>query len=337
MISDHHGFYHAIPLQSGSIALRVRVEDFGQHSLLPLLNVFGRLYHGTINKKYFNQLFQEKKQQFLAQLKSPDSTTEKFSDFRLRMIRLALTVEWKWPAFVNVVWDTPEWATGGGRILATGMCKKNPELALSVLFFNQAEAEVEVDQWLDQAVEVIDDQQLHRLLNVSYITDQSPTIQISSIIRQINNRTCLFLHGIIDDELEGYQHSQEPSQLKVLHNLQQWQATYPYPQLEIYTDWPELLQDSLNIWNYQVVGNISQFQIESTKPGRLEKLARIEHTRSTAQRHVMYIRQPRLIDLSEFLIWVDNEHTTFISQDWDFLLYRHDAQYKTRMISFNSI
>jgi hypothetical protein len=335
MMEDKHGSYHAIPIQTGSIALRIKVEDFGKHSLLPLLNVFGKLYYGTVNKEYFDQLFQEKKQQFLEQLNSPTATTEKFSDFRLRMTRLALNEKWKWPACINVVRTAPEWATGGGRLLATGLCKKNPEQELTVLFFDQVG--VDVKQWVADPIEVTSDQQLHDLLGVPYTPTQSSAIQLSAVLRQIGDRTCLFLHGVIDDELEGYQNSQETSNLTTLKKLQTWQELYPAPQLKIYTDWPDLITDSLNIWNYQIVGNIAQFSHQLYNPGHLERLARTQHEEHSGNSHVLFIKQPRLIDLSEFLIWVDNEHTTFINQDWDFLLYRRDTEYKTKMISFSSI
>lgn len=335
MMEDKHGSYHAIPIQTGSIALRITVEDFGKHNLLPLLNVFGKLYYGTVNKKYFAQLFQEKKKQFLEQLKTPTTATEKFSDFRLRMSRLALTDEWKWPACVNIVYNEPEWATGGGRILASGLCKKNPEQSLKVLCFDQNNTDV--GQWLENPVEITTDQQLHKVLKVPYTPTQSLVIQLSAILKQIGERTCLFLHGVIDEELAGYQNSQESSELAVLKKLQQWQTTYPNPQLEIYTDWPELISDSLHMWNYRIVGNISQFAHQLYNPGHLERLAMTEHEESNGRTHVLYIKNPRPIDLSEFLIWVDLDHTTFIDCDWNFVLYQHDTLYKARMISFSSL
>jgi len=332
MIKDQHGFYHAIPLQAGSIALRVTVENSGDHKLLPLLHVFGRLYHGTINKIYFNQLFQERKQQFLEQLNAPTAATEKFSDFRLRMTRLALTTEWKWQACVNMIDNEPEWATGGGRILASGLTKKDPE-QLTALFFDQAGSDI--SQWIDNPVEVTSDQQLHTVLGLAYNPRQSPAIQLSAVLKQINNHTRLFLHGVIDEELEGYQNSQELSNLDTLNKLQQWKIRYPRPQLEIYTDWPELISDSLAVWDYRVAGDISHLAHQLFLPGHLERLAR-NHYGAENKQHVLYVKHPRDIDLSEFLIWVDLEHTTFIDQDWDFVLYRPDNTYKSKMIGFSS-
>jgi hypothetical protein len=334
MIKDQHGFYHAIPLQAGSIALRINVENLGEHKLLPFLHVFGRLYHGTINKIYFNQLFQKRKQQFLEQLNAPTTATEKFSDFRLRMTRLALTTEWKWPACVNMIDNEPEWATGGGRILASGLVKKNPEQQLTALFFDQADSDIA--QWIDNPVEVTSDQQLHTVLGIAYNPEQSPAIQLSAVLKQINNRTCLLLHGIIDEELEGYQNSQESTDLVTLTKLQQWKISYPRPQLEIYTDWPELISDSLAVWDYRIAGNISHLATQLFLPGHLERLAR-NHYGAENKQHVLYVKHPRNIDLSEFLIWVDLDHTTFIDQDWDFVLYRPDSNYTSKMIGFSSV
>jgi hypothetical protein len=181
------------------------------------------------------------------------------------------------------------------------------------------------------------DQHLHTVLGVPYTPTQSSVIQLSAILRQLGDRTCLFLHGVIDEELAGYQNSQEPSKLEVLTKLQQWQTEYPRPQLEIYTDYPELISDSMDVWNYRVVGNMSQFSHQLYNPGHLERLASTEHEELNNRTHVLYIKQPRPIDLSEFLIWVDLDYTTFVNQDWGFVLYRRGTNYKTRMISFSSI
>lgn len=335
MIDDQHGLAHAIPIQSGSIAVRIKVEDFGKHSLLPFLNRFGRLYYGTVNATYFNTLFQEKKQQFLKQLNS--TLVNQDLEFQLRMSRIALDSNWKWPAFVNVVHlhGQPEWATGGSRILASGLCKENPEQTILVLFFDQIG--IDVDQWIESPIEITTDEQLHQVLGLVYTQTQSPVIQISTVLKQINDHTRLFLHGIIDEELEGDQNSQELEQLPLLDNLRQWQSNYQQPQLDIYTDWPELISDSLGVWNYRVVGNIAQFAHQLYKPGHLERLARVEHEQKTTRGHILYIREPRAIDLTEFLVWVDVEHTTFIDKNWDFLLYRNGLEYKSTMISFSSV
>lgn len=335
MIEDQHGAYHAIPLQAGGIALRVTVEDAGRHTLIQLLNVFGRLYYGTVNQEYFNRLFQEKKQQFIEQLKNPTHTTEKFSDFRLRMTRLALTESWKWPACINLVAGEPEWATGNGRTLATGFCRPHPEQHLAVLFFDQTNADV--SQWINTPTEITSDQQLHDLLGMVYDTTQSPSIQLSAVIKQINDRTCLFMHGVIDEDLRGYQNSQESTELTTLNNLLKWRERYPTPELEIYTDWPELITDSAGVWNWRIAGNIKDLSHHIFKPGHLERLAMNEHGSQETRKHVLYVKNPRQIDLSEFLIWVDLNHTTFIDHTWDFLLYRRDVNYKTTMISFSSI
>lgn len=335
MIDDQHGLAHAIPIQAGGIAVRIKVEDFGKHSLLPFLNLFGKLYYGTVNANYFNTLFQEKKQRFLEQLNS--SSIDQDLEFQLRMSRVALTSNWKWPAFVNVtqLHGQPEWATGGSRILASGISKQNPEQTISVLFFDQVG--VEVAQWLENSTEITTDEQLHQILGLSYIQTQSPVIQISTVLKQINNHTRLLLHGIIDEELEGHQNSQELEKLPLLDNLRSWQSTHSQPQLDIYTDWPELISDSLGVWNYRIAGTIKQFAHQLYKPGHLERLARVEHEQKTTQAHVLYVREPRAIDLTEFLVWLDMDHTTFIEKNWNFLLYRNGADYKSTMISFSSI
>lgn len=333
MIEDQHGLVHAIPIQSGTVALRIKVEDFGKHSLLPFLNLFGKLYFGHINQEYFSRLFNPKRQQFLQELNS--NTADPYLEFRLRMARAALNTQWKWPAFVNMVYPDgePEWATGGNRILASGLCKPNPEQTVSVLLFDQTKTAV--DQWLDNPVEITTDTHLHQVLNLPYTQTQSPAIQISSVIKHVDGQTRLFLHGIIDEQLEGYQNSHESTELHLLNNLKQWQADNPKPQLEIYTDWPELISDSLGLWDCRIAGTISQFRHLLFNPAHLERLARDNPTATTAT-HILYVKNPRAIDLSEFLVWLDTEHTAFIDQNWDFLLYQPAEKYQSRIISFST-
>jgi hypothetical protein len=330
MIQDKYGLAHAIPIQSGGIALRLKVEDFGQHNLLNFLNLFGKLYYGTVNAEYFDRLFQTKKQQFLEQLKL--STVSQDLEFQLQMTRVALTNSWKWPAFVNVVQHNgdPEWATGGSRILASGLCKKNPQTTVSVLFFDQIGTNV--GDWLDCPTLVTDDQQLHKLLGITHNPGQSPLIHMCAVLRQVDQQTRLLLHGIIDEELDGYQNSQELSELTLLNSRCQWPVDN-CPELKIYTDWPELVSDSLGVWNYSIAGNISQFAHQLDKPGHLEKLARLNQT-STGW--ALYVKQPHTIDLSEFLVWLDTQHTAYIDQNWNFLLHQHGSGYKSTMIALSS-
>jgi hypothetical protein len=159
-------------------------------------------------------------------------------------------------------------------------------------------------------------------------------IQLSTLLKQVGNQTRLFLHGIIDEDLEGYQHSYESTELKLLDNLRQWQANNPRPRLEIYTDWPELIVDSQGVWDRHIVGTISQFKHVLFNPGHLERLAKSNSEENTAS-HILYVKNPRAIDLSEFLVWVDTKHTAFIDQNWDFLLYQSAPTYQSRMISFS--
>jgi hypothetical protein len=338
MIQDRHGMAHAIPLQSGSIALRIKVEGFGNHDLIKFLNLFGNLYYGTVDPTVFTMLFREKKHKFLKNLISIQPQDLPDLEFGLRMIRTAQNCEWKWPAFVNIVDPDsgPEWATGGSRLLASGICKNNPWQTLPVLLFDQVG--IKTDQWICNSVEVNTDLVLHELLGIKFNQLQSPELQMSSVLRQVNGQPRLFLHGLLDDQLDGPQHSQDLIDLTLVSQLQKWQEQYgPTPKLKIYTDWPDLIEDSLNIWDIEIVGNMLQFKHQLFNPGHLERLARNEHESGTDVSHIMYVKNPVKIDLSEFLLWADTEHTTFIEQDWNFLIYRQDKCYQSKIINFSKI
>jgi hypothetical protein len=48
--------------------------------------------------------------------------------------------------------------------------------------------------------------------------------------------------------------------------------------------------------------------------------------------HTLYIIDNKKIDVGDFLPWMDINHTTFIDENWKFIMYRKDQVYKNTFV-----
>ena len=109
------------------------------------------------------------------------------------------------------------------------------------------------------------------------------------------------------------------------------------PKIKIYTNWPKQIRNYRGIWDIveivpsQVV--IDDIQGFGGRVGRLESWATDEYNnpRETVD-HVLYVIDPRPIELGDLLMWMDTEHSTYIESSWKFLLYRKSEVYKNTYI-----
>ena len=83
---------------------------------------------------------------------------------------------------------------------------------------------------------------------------------------------------------------------------------------------------------------IDEIQGFGGRQGRLERFANEEHRnpKETVD-HVLYVVDPRPIELGELLVWMDMEHNTYIESTWKFLLYRKADCYKNTFVDVSYI
>ena len=83
---------------------------------------------------------------------------------------------------------------------------------------------------------------------------------------------------------------------------------------------------------------IDEIQGFGGRSGRLERFAIEEHRnpKETVD-HVLYVIDPRPIELGELLIGMDMEHNAYIESTWKFLLYRKADIYKITYIDTSYI
>ena len=83
---------------------------------------------------------------------------------------------------------------------------------------------------------------------------------------------------------------------------------------------------------------IDEIQGFGGRTGRLERFATEEHKnpKETVD-YVLYVVNPRPIELGDLLIWMDMEHNVYIESEWKFLLYRKADTYKNTFVDASYI
>ena len=131
--------------------------------------------------------------------------------------------------------------------------------------------------------------------------------------------------------------------IKVWDSYSEWRSQYPTkPKIKIYTNWPEQIHNHFDAWDVVEIESsqhiIDEIQGFGGRSGRLERFANEEHKnpKETVD-HVLYIIEPRPIELGDLLVWMDTENNAYIESDWKFLLYRKADIYKTTYIDTSYI
>ena len=313
--------------QHGKISTELSLPSFG-HSLVDYINSFGNLYYGAMNTDLFYRLLRTSKHEFLSNLKNIKSTTTTQPvAFKLHLCRVALQESWKLPALINQSGHDLSWNTGQGRFLATGMCLQNPHNQIKFLLLQGKNTDP--GQFLQDPMLVTTDRQLHEILNLS-ATDQD-TVEIEFKLKQ--NGAHLTLASLYNGDTR---HHYDAGAL-YLEQFEAWQHSYGFrPTLHIYTNWPELITDSVGAWTIQHQGPSPVTRTEHFKIGHLERYL-FEQVRNPLHKtdHVLYVTDPRSIDASDFLCWTDLTHSAYINIDGQFALLRPGNGYVTKLIDIS--
>ena len=332
---------HSFGFKVGKIACAVEFPIL-KEGITGLINDYGLLYYGTMPKEYFlYQHFLSKKHAFIRQLNNaPDEATKEFvSDmsFWLELCRAATKSKWRWPALMNRYPNgSIQMRTGSSRGLATILTTSEPWKHLPILFYEKPG--FKPDQVLENYIEVTTDDQLHNILDCENDPDSwDPEVHMALNFNKINNviwPTLENINGGAGDFEFGLRQS-----TVCYENFSSWRKKYSGKQtLHVYTDWPKLIQDTCQIWNVVHAGPsrpiIDDLKDFGGRVGRLENICRIIHNDTNYTKDfTLYVVNPRRVDVGDLLPWLDLEHTTYIEQNWDFLLYRKDRDYKNTFIN----
>lgn len=111
------------------------------------------------------------------------------------------------------------------------------------------------------------------------------------------------------------------------------------PLIGVYSDHPELITDSDNLWTIQHLGplNPELVALINADPVNLSRhMARCHDRRIDKEfGHVLYKVSPDSIDLSYLSNWIDLDHTTFVESNYNFAVYRRDTEYSVKTIDLS--
>lgn len=317
----NNSVYH---LRSGEVVARLSFEK-NPPSIIGYLGQHGaKLYRGFLQPDIFTQHAQTQKQILLRHLVDISQETEDSSfilRFCLRLMYEAQETDWRYPALFN------NWGleTGRSRIFASYMTHRDPWFHVPALFL--LDEQTNPDTILQCPQLITDDQILNDILGCDIDKIAYPgRIFIDIRILHTDNKICPKLEYIGDGK--EYDPDPGPGHRYLRHYCEWWEKYHENPKISIYTNWPEMLTDSMNFWKRKIVGS------SQTPPGHIERLAFFYHGDPDLDTdHVLWITRPRKIDLSDLLFWMDTKYSNYIESNSDFILYRHQPQFLSKFIN----
>jgi hypothetical protein len=303
--------------------INISVAD---QSLIPFVNLFGKLYLGTLCPAVFHNQYQLKKKHEIQSLLNSDSEgyARHYAGQLLNFINHHWQVDqWQYPAVVNTTVSGINWTTGNQRFIVNGLTRNEPWKYFKILLMDNHNLEIE--NYFEQYVEIKSDLQLIDVLGQDF---QSVALN-AEIVNDLD-------HSKLKLTYIGDPKNPSASDYSELGSLLSWQKRYPNPKLKIYTQWPDLITDEHNVWDWKVVGGVDQIKRGIFYPGHLENYVRRQHQENNIgqdEYHHLWVITPRPIDLGDFIFWLDSDHSAFCDCIGDFVLYQPQSTFSSKIIS----
>lgn len=315
--------------KDGAINFVVKNQKFEQDPV-SYLTQFGDIYIGNLKSEIFTKIFYAEKSRYLYELFNVDKCEPihlQPAAFKTMLCRESMIHHWRWPAIVNQLKEY-SFYSGLGRLLATGMTKSEPWKHLKILLF--ANKNNTPDEYLENFSLVTTSQQLHSSLHIGYNSSNESQLELE--IQHNGTGPGGFVITTMYDGNTDFNYNAGD---EFLANFAAWKNLYSgtKPKLYVYTDWPELIVDSLHFWDVEIAGP-RQYTHTTLHLGHLEFSLR-EQNSSPAHNdnHVLYVNTDIQIDISDLITWVDLKHTAWIDQQLQFILFRHNNPYKMMFVS----
>jgi len=254
--------------------------------------------------------------------------------FYMWMCRVAQQEIWRWPVLSH---EPRRWTNGVSRLIATGITKKNPWKDLNILHFCKNDPD---STYLHVQIEIESDEMLHKIFSIPFDETQSIQESLANWGIEVTSNNTINMTYINNNT---FHEDVTIDTMKIWDSYSEWRTQYPTkPKIKIYTNWPEQIHNHFDAWDVsEVVSSqhmIDEIQGFGGRTGRLERWATEEHKnpKETVD-HVLYVIDPRPMELGDLLVWMDMEHSTYIESTWKFLLYRKAAVYKNTYIDTSYI
>ena len=305
-------------------------DDNLNTSLVGFLSQYGKLYYGNLKKSLFETQYRVNKNRNLNSLLNYQSLTS--SDrrqpikFILHMLRLAQSESWNLPGLITETDDQLYWACGNSRLFASGMCHPTPWETVNFLILQKHQTPE--DYYLVNPTPVLNDIDLHKVLNISTDPTELPLAQLALMVLPENDHARVVLSLISDRTPDTHAAGQ-----CYIDNFVEWQAVNPkVPKLKIYTNWPEKIINTDTLWDTEIAGPSIVVKEKLLGYGQLEFLLSDKNNKPD-DCYSLFVLSNRKIDLSDFFFWVDNKHSAFIEQNLDFVLFKPQPQYLVTRIN----
>jgi hypothetical protein len=316
---------HTLTLRTGAVSARFLFEQDPPSITGTLKNYGTNLYYGYLNPYVFTQYATAQKLHLLKLLlkKNLTDNDQFILGFCLNLMHQSTIVKWNYPALFNS-FNGINLETGRNRIFASFMTHQDSWNEVPILIAVTGEP----DALMIKQTLIENDQQLNEVLGGN-VTDiwSDPKFCLDIKILSIKDQKIPKLEYIGN----GNEYSPNSAVgLGKLTHYHDWQENYcTNPGISIYTDWPELITDSTNFWNYKIVGpSPGGGSIGFERP-----VYEYHHSPNLDTEHVLWVRHPRKIDLSDFLFWVNIHQSTYIEEfTYDFILYRKHPQYLSSFV-----
>jgi hypothetical protein len=111
------------------------------------------------------------------------------------------------------------------------------------------------------------------------------------------------------------------------------------PLIGVYSNHPELVTDTNNLWTVQHLGPLDPEFCALTQENPVNLLRHVirMHDRRIDKEfgHILYTVGSNPVDLSHIANWIDLDHTTFVESNYNFAVYRRDESYNVKTIDFD--
>jgi hypothetical protein len=303
---------------------------------MPWLTNFGDLYHGTLKDKAWIMKFVETKQQLLADmfgaLTDPDVIQN--VDFKLNMVAAARVLDrWLLPGIINVLSNRLQWATGHSRLIGSGLNWKDPWHRMDHLVFVPHGEDLPSVQSMFSRLEKIQcDQALRQCLADAVDTEHTVSLQAKFSVDQ-KNRTTLILQSIATTAIQTIN---AQDRLRV-ESWKQWRAGWQDQPLSIRVRCLDLktITDSSGSWRLHHIGAPAQDLITPAQMSMF--IYKDKQTTTDNDGFDLYHFDTTGLDLAEFFLQIDTEHTVFHSADWRTILVQPGPGFKCREVSVSRL
>lgn len=310
-----------ICVNSGNVELILQLPE-SRDGIVKFLKNFGNLYVGNISSSFFKTTFQYEKTQLLNWILNHQ--IQDGDDYgighKIDLCYQALDSRWRSPCTATVVESSFFWESGLSRLLAGGLCWKDPWKE-HLLLISSSQLQY-VQTYLENIKEIDSDQDLINLLGNDAVSYFRTSLSINK------NKQISFRLGSIKKKVSEHDYLLD-TEIRV-DTVRNWLINQPSkPKLHVYTNKPELVKDSIDFWDIKYCGFVPGLD----SPSNIDSYLR--QTPPAAGCYELYVQDSDTIDVAELLIWMDMDYTDYHTQDWHCVLRRHSDIYRRKIIGLS--